>query len=202
MSLNLEKVRQDTPGCEKVLHFNNAGSALPTRQVLEAVTGHLQLEAMTGGYEAANQANDAIEETYRAAARLLNAQPDEIALIENATRAWDMAFYSIPFQPGDRILTSVSEYASNVISFLQVAERGVSVEVVPNDEHGQLSVAALRELIDDRVRLIAVSHMPTNGGLVQPAAEIGKVAKDAGILYLLDACQTAGQMPIDVEAIG
>ena len=196
------RLRAETPGCKNVVHFNYAGSALMPQPVIDVTIDHITLEGEIGGYEAADLAEARVEAVYVSVARLLNAKSTEIAVVENATRAWDMAFYSIPFQRGDRILTSVSEYASNVISFLQIAERGVSVEVVPNDEHGQLSVTALKELIDDRVRLIAVSHMPTNGGLVQPAADIGKVAKDAGILYLLDACQTAGQMPLDVEAIG
>jgi cysteine desulfurase/selenocysteine lyase len=196
------RLRAETPGCKNVVHFNYAGSALMPQPVIDVTIDHIRLEGEIGGYEAADLAETRVEAVYDSVARLLNAKSVEIAVVENATRAWDMAFYSIPFQPGDRILTSVSEYASNVISFLQIAERGVSVEVVPNDAHGQLSVAALKEMIDERVRLIAVSHMPTNGGLVQPAAEIGKVAKDAGILYLLDACQTAGQMPLDVDAIG
>ncbi|MDI3341563.1 MAG: aminotransferase class V-fold PLP-dependent enzyme [Sphaerobacter sp.] len=199
----VQRAREDTPGCREVIHFNNAGAALMPRPVIEATIGHLELESRIGGYEAADAAAEQIEGTYAAIARLIGAAPDEIAVVENATRAWDMAFYSIPFRPGDRILTSMAEYASNVISFLQMARRvGVRVEVVPNDEHGQLSVAALRELIDDRVRVIAVSHIPTNGGLIQPVEEIGQVARAAGALFLVDACQSVGQVPIDVRAMG
>jgi cysteine desulfurase/selenocysteine lyase len=201
--LDIQRLRQDTPGCAEVIYFNNAGAALMPRPVLEAVVNHLELEARIGGYEAYDAALEQVERAYQAVARLIGAEPDEIALVENATRAWDMAFYSIPFRPGDRILTSVSEYASNVISFLQVARKtGAVVEVVPNDEHGQLSVEALRDMLDERVKLIAVSHIPTNGGLIQPAEEIGRVAREAGVLYLLDACQSVGQIPVDVREIG
>ncbi|HEX3721294.1 MAG TPA: aminotransferase class V-fold PLP-dependent enzyme [Nitrolancea sp.] len=201
--INVARVREDTPGCHEVVHLNNAGAALMPRQVLDATVEHLQLEAMIGGYEAADQAEPLIDATYDAVARLIGSAPDEIAVVENATRAFDMAFYAIPFKPGDRILTSVAEYASNVISYYQVAKKtGAVVEVVPNDESGQLSIDALRTMIDERVRLIALSHIPTNGGLVQPVEAIGKVAREAGVLFLLDACQSVGQLPIDVNAIG
>jgi selenocysteine lyase/cysteine desulfurase len=203
MPIDIERARRETPGCETVLHFNNAGSSLMPGSVLDAQIEHLRLEAQIGGYEAAAVASDNVERVYDAAAALIGASRDEIAVIENATRAWDMAFYSIPFKPGDRILTAKAEYASNYIAYLQAAKQHeVSVEVVPNDEHGQLSIEQLQAMIDDRVRLIAITHIPTNGGLVNPAEEIGAVAKEAGALYLIDACQSVGQLPVDVEAIG
>jgi cysteine desulfurase / selenocysteine lyase len=203
MDFDVPRARRETPGCENVLHFNNAGAALMPQPVLHATIGHLQLEALFGGYEAAAQAHAAVEHVYDAAAALLGCHRAEIAIVENATRAWDMAFYAVPLGPGDRILTAVAEYASNYIAFLQVARKtGAVVEVVPNDESGMLSIEALRQAIDDRVKLIALTHIPTNGGLVNPAAAVGKVAREAGVMYLLDACQSVGQMPIDVEAIG
>ncbi len=202
-ALDVARARADTPGCAHVAHFNNAGASLMPSPVLAAVTGHLDLEAIIGGYEAAEQAKPRIERVYAAVGTLLGCDPDEVAVVENATRAWDMAFYSLPFAPGDRILTAMAEYASNYIAFLQVARsRGATVEVIPNDEHGQLSVDALRRTIDERVKLIAITHVPTNGGLVNPAAAVGAVAREAGIPYLLDACQSVGQMPIDVGEIG
>jgi cysteine desulfurase / selenocysteine lyase len=203
MAIDVQRARRETPGCENVLHFNNAGAALMPQPVLHTTIGHLQLEALVGGYEAAAQAHDAVEHVYDAAARLIGCHRDEIAIVENATRAWDMAFYAVPLGPGDRILTAMAEYASNYISFLQMARKtGAEVEVIPNDASGQLSVEALRRAIDHRVKLIAITHVPTNGGLVNPAAAVGQVARQAGVLYLLDACQSVGQFPLDVETIG
>ncbi|MGW3495925.1 aminotransferase class V-fold PLP-dependent enzyme [Streptomyces sp. NPDC001020] len=199
----IARARAETPGCANVAHFNNAGAALMPRQVLDATTRHLYLEAEMGGYEAATAVAEAIESVYDSAARLLGCDRDEIALVDNATRAWDMAFYGIPFRAGDRVLTSMAEYGSNFIAYLQVAERyGVQVEVIPNDEYGQISVDALREAMDERVRVVSITHVPTNGGLVNPAVEVGRVTRETGALYLLDACQSVGQLPVDVAEIG
>ncbi|HEY3956393.1 MAG TPA: aminotransferase class V-fold PLP-dependent enzyme [Streptosporangiaceae bacterium] len=206
MVFDVERARRDTPGAARVAHLNNAGSALPPTQVTEAVIAHLRREAESGGYEAADAAHDQVEAVYQGIARLIGAQPDEIAVVENATRGWDMAFYSMPFRPGDRILTARAEYVSNMIAFLQAARRtGAVVEVVEDDEHGQFSVADLRRRLEGgpgTVKLIAMTHVPTHGGLVNPAEEVGAVARAANVPFLLDACQSVGQLPVDVGRIG
>lgn len=202
MSVDLAHARADTPGCAHVAHFNNAGAALPPRPVIEAVRRHLELEATIGGYEAADAAHEATGRFYDAVATLLSCHRDEVAFVESATRGWDMAFHALRFREGDRILTGRAEYASNVIAMLREAERtGASLEIVPDDAAGQIDVSALEAMIDDRVKLIALTHVPTNGGLVNPAEAVGAVARRAGVPYLLDACQSAGQMPLDVDRL-
>ena len=200
---DIARARADTPGCAEVLHFNNAGAALMPRPVLEAITNHLELEARIGGYEAADREEARWERSYDAVAALLGCSRDEVAIVENATRAWDMAFYAVPLRAGDRVLTVRSEYMSNYLAFLQVAGKtGISVEVVPSDASGQADVEALRRMMDGRVRLVAVTHASGSGGLVNPIEDLGSVAKAAGALFLVDACQSAGQIPLDVNRIG
>ncbi len=172
------------------------------KPVIESIIEYTQLEAKMGGYEAAEQEVQTLGNIYLASAKLLNCQPSEIAFVESATRGWDMAFYSIPFQAGDVILTGMNEYESNYLAFLQVSRKtGVKVEVIPNDENGQISLQHLKNRIDKKVKLIAITHIPTNGGLVNPAEEIGEIAKDAKILFLLDSCQAAGQLSLDVKKL-
>ncbi len=203
MRMDMDALRAQTPGCAVRIHLNNAGAALMSQPTLDAMTAHLRREAEIGGYEAAAEARDAIAATYAAIAALVGSRSEEIALFDNATHAWNAAFCSVPLRPGDRILTGRAEYGSNVLAYWQAARRGgAEVVVVPNDEHGQMDVAALERLAGPRTRLIGVSHVPTSGGLVQPAAEIGRIARGCGALYLLDATQSAGQFPVNVDAIG
>lgn len=203
MPICLEELRHDTPGLSNVIHFNNAGAALMPTPVLDVQIDHLKLEAAIGGYEAATEATERCEAVYTSVAKLIGARTEEIALVENATVAWDMAFYALPFAKGDRILTAEAEYAANYIAYLQVAKKvGAVVETIPSTNSGEVDVGALENMIDERVKLISITHIPTNGGLVNPSVEIGKISKRHNITYLLDACQTVGHMPVDVEEIG
>jgi selenocysteine lyase/cysteine desulfurase len=201
--IDVEAVRADTPGCDNVIHLNNAGAALPPRVVTDTVVAHLRREAGIGGYEAAEEASSRIEDVYKRVANFIHAGTDEIALLESATRAWTSAFTAMRFQPGDRILTHRIEYASNFIPMLQAARRdGASVEIVDDAPDGSIDVARLGALLDDHVRVVALTHVPSQGGLVNPAAAVGAVTRRAGVPFFLDACQSIGQLPIDVEHLG
>jgi cysteine desulfurase/selenocysteine lyase len=200
---DIARARKETRGCDQVLHLSSCGSSLPPAPVQDFLYDFLRQEEMAGGYETAAARAGDLEHFYDATARLIGGQRDEIAFIENATRAWDMAFYGTRLKAGDRVLTTVSEYGSNMIAYLHRKKRdGIVVDIVPDDAHGQIDLAALEAMIDDKVKLISITHIPTGGGLVNPAAGVGAIAQAHNIPYLLDACQSVGQMPIDVEAIG
>lgn len=201
--IDLERVRADTPSCETVLHFNSAGSSLMPTPVYDAVLHVLGDENAVGGYEAERRAKDDIAAFYQEFAALLNASANEIAYVENATRAWDMVFYGLSLKPGDRVVTHASEYASNYLALLQQSRRlGFEIDLAPSDPSGQIDVDALDALVGPKTKLIAITHVPTQGGLVNPAEEVGRVARKHGVFYLLDACQSVGQIELDVQKIG
>ncbi len=199
----IAQLRSQTPGADNVVHLNHAGASLPTQATLDTQIQHLRREAMTGGYEAADDAADRGEQVYESVASLIGAKRHEIARFEQATAAWNAGFWSVPMQAGQRIITANAAYGANAVAFLRAVERrGVTIDVVGDDEHGQVDVDELANRVDDDVALIALTHVPTNGGLVNPAAAVGKVANAADIPYLLDACQSVGQLHLDVEEIG
>nr|MDT0659485.1 N-methyl-L-tryptophan oxidase [Micromonospora sp. DSM 115978] len=203
MSFDPHAVRAATPGTRHARHFNAAGAALPSDTVLSAVVEHLRLEARIGGYEAAEAAAGRLDEVYSLAARVLGAQPDDIALVESATVAWHRAVGALPLRPGDRILASASSYVSSALHLLELRRtRGVSVEVLPCGDSGGVDLDALEKALREPAALVTVAHVPTSSGLVEPVAAIGARAAAAGVPLLLDATQSVGQFPVDVSAAG
>lgn len=203
--IDIEAVRTDTPGCSNVIHLHNSGSSLMPRPVVDAVIEHLQLEASIGGYEAEARRGDRVKSVYRAIAGMLNCETSEVALTESATVAWARCYLAIAatMKPDMRVLTARAEYASNYITMMQSERQfGIKVEIVSDDSFGQLDVKALEDMIGSDVGMVCVTHVPTSGGLVNPAAAIGAITRAQGIPFLLDACQSVGQMPLDVEALG
>jgi selenocysteine lyase/cysteine desulfurase len=202
--LDVAALRADTPGCQHVVHFNNAGCGLLAAPVLAAMLDHLNLEATIGGYEAAARRAGEVREFYTEVAALINGGPDNIAFAGSATHAFSTALSSIPFEAGDVILTTRNDFISNQIAFLSLRKRyGVQIVHAPDAPDGGVDVTAMAALMRaQRPRLVAATHIPTNSGLVQPVAEIGRHCRELDLLYLVDACQSVGQYPIDVAEIG
>ncbi|MGB6231537.1 MAG: aminotransferase class V-fold PLP-dependent enzyme [Litorimonas sp.] len=201
--IDLHALRADTPACDTLLHFNNAGASLMPAPVFRTVADHLALEQEIGGYEAQDAAAAALSDFYAAFADMLGCDEDEIAFMESATKAWDAAFYSLPLVPGDRVVVHASTYSSNYLALLQLARRkGLEIDFAPSDGHGQIDLDALPGLVTARTKLVLLTHCPSQSGLIQPAEAVGRFAREHGLLYLLDACQSAGQMPLDVDRIG
>src|SRR2546429_516041 len=199
----LDRWRRDTPGCRQRIHLNNAGAGLMPRPVLDALTNHLAREATIGGYEAADEAEPLVRETYALVAQLVGAAPRNIALVENATVAFSQALSAFDFRPGDRIVTTRADYPSNQLMYLSLARR-CGVEIVRADDLpvGGVDPESVGQLArDPRTRLVAVSWVPTNSGLVQDAAAVGGVCAELEVPYLVDACQAVGQMAVDVPEL-
>ena len=199
----IQQLRAETKGTANKIHFNNAGCSMAPDVVVETVVNYLVEEANFGGYETEAKYAPQLDKVYDSIAQLINAEKDEIAIVENASTAWVLAFNGIDFKPGDEIITCEMEYVTNMIGLIHVQKtQGVKIVLIPNDEHGNFSLQALEEVISPQTKLIAVTHVPSSTGGMIPVIEIGKIAREHDILYLVDACQSAGQIPLDVKEIG
>jgi cysteine desulfurase / selenocysteine lyase len=199
----IQQFRADTRGTSQKIHFNNAGSSLPPDVVVNTVINYLNEEALNGGYETESKYRTALDNTRQFIARLINADHDEIALTENASVGWIQAFYGVGLKAGDEVITSEMEYVTNVIGFLNAKKtHGIDIKVIPNDELGNFLIETLEAAITAKTKLIAITHIPSTAGGMMPIVEIGKIARQHNILYLVDACQSAGHVPLDVKEIG
>jgi len=198
--------RLDTPGCSgpaPVIHCNNAGASLMPRPVIDAIHRHIDLEAEIGGYEAEDAVAEQVEETYALVGRLIGAPAGNVALVENATVAVAQALSAFDFHAGDVLVTTHNDYTSNQLMYLALAERlGIEVRRADDLPGGGVDPESVRRLVTHpRCRLVALTWVPTNSGLVQPAEEVGAICDEAGVPYLLDACQAVGQLPVDVTRL-
>jgi selenocysteine lyase/cysteine desulfurase len=199
----IKELRDETPGCTEVNHLNNAGAALMPKPILDAIQQHIELEGRVGGYEAADIKKEVIKELYTVTAKMLNCKPHNIAYTANATDSYTRAISAIPFERGDIILTTNDDFISNQIQFLSLVKRfGVIVKHAKNAPGGGVDLEDLdAQLYQWKPKLLAITHIPTNSGLVQPVEEIGKIVSKHDTIYILDACQSAGQIPLDVEKL-
>ena len=201
--LEVQHLRDDTPGCQSgIVHFNHAGASLPSQATLDAIFEQLQREARDGPMEAGEHGAVLVERARRAAAQLLNAPASSIAFASSGSTAWSLAFQALgPWQPGDRILVGRHEWGGNLASMELAVQAGARVEVIPCDASGEVCPVALESMLDARVKLIDLTWLPANGGLINPAQAIGDLARRHAIPYFIDAGQAVGQVPVDVQAL-
>src|SRR5690606_20452572 len=202
--MDIDRLRADTPPCAERVHLNNAGAALMPEPVVRAVREHFELETRIGGYEAEDARRAEIDAAYDAIAGLVGADRRNIAFTESATAAFAQALTSIPFERGDALLTTRNDYVSNQLLFLSFERRlGVRVLRAPDAPEGGVDVDAVDAIMRrEALRAVCVTHVPTNSGLVQDVESIGRLCRERNVLYVVDGCQSVGQMPVDVAAIG
>jgi selenocysteine lyase/cysteine desulfurase len=201
--------RNETNGCKNVIHLNNAGAGLMPNCVTQVQLDHIKLESEIGGYEASALKALEIQNFYTQCAKLFNCKPANIAFTASATDSYTRALSSIPFKDGDIILTDNDDFVSNQIQFLSLQKRlGVKIVRIKNAAIGGVDLNDLEEKLKKyQPKLLAITHIPTNSGLVQPVIEIAKIYNDyiqqngEKTWYILDACQSAGQMKLDVAVL-
>lgn len=203
--MNTDKIRQEIRGLsDGKLFFNNAGSSLMPNIVVDSMIDYLRQEEQLGGYEVANRNAELLDNFYAETARLINCKPSNIAFMTSATEAFAKALSSIIFEEGDTIITTVDDYISNQITFISLQKRlNINLLRIKKLENNELDLEDLENLIKEHhPKLVAVTHIPTNSGLIQDIEAVGKICRQYDVLYLADCCQSVGQMVVDVDKIG
>lgn len=201
--ISIDQVRSETPGCTTKAHFNNAGSSLPPHAVIEAQRAYLEAESVTGGYETADLQSAEIDRFYSVMGQLLGCLPENVAFTSSATSSFDKALSCIPLEHGDKVLIAQEDYISNQLALLSLQKRvGIKLVRAESLAEGGVDPDSMRHLMDKhRPKLVSLTHVPTNSGLIQPVSDVGILCKERGIPYLVDGCQSTGQLPVNMQDI-
>ncbi|MFI8106512.1 aminotransferase class V-fold PLP-dependent enzyme [Streptomyces sp. NPDC086023] len=186
------------------VHLNTAGAGLMPAEVVDVMADHLAQEAAEGAYETELRHADTLDKgVYEALASVLDAPVDDVALFDNATRAWSSAVGALRLTGTGRVWITPYEYAGNLILWTELRRRtGLRVEVVPLTPSGDLDLDWMRRNIREDVAVVSVPHVPSGCGIVNPVEEIGRILAPWPCLYLVDACQSVGQLDVSVRRIG
>ncbi|WP_372371666.1 aminotransferase class V-fold PLP-dependent enzyme [Candidatus Uabimicrobium sp. HlEnr_7] len=199
---DIDQLREDTPGTKSIFHFNNAGAALAPKTVTKSISDYLHEEALCGGYELESFFSERIKNVYTSIAKLLGCTEEEIAITNSGSYSWNSIVYGLNFEKGDKILVSQHEYGSNIASLRHIcATTEAELIYIKNDAQGQICLQSLQENLDAKVKLVAITHIACNNALVNPVSLVGEIVSKTPSFYLVDACQSIGQVTIDVKSI-
>lgn len=186
-------------------YLNNAGAGELSNITLNAMIDYYQYEQKVGAYQAAKDKKDIIDMFYTNVAKLINADDvGEIAFVDNASRGWNLAIRGIELSKNDVIVTLSTEFGTNLITIYDHAMKsGASVRVIPCTDKGKVDIQLLEKVLSEYrgVKVIAISHAVAHGSIVNPVEQIGVLARKYGALYIVDACQSVGQITVDVKEI-
>ncbi|NJO81456.1 MAG: cysteine desulfurase [Blastochloris sp.] len=205
--LDVQSIRRDFPTIQTdSVYLDSAASSLTPFSVLDAMTDyyhHHRTNLHRGMHKLAMETARKFDAAVENIANFIGAKPEELSITTNATHAINQVALSLDFQAGDEIIVSTLEHSSNVFPWLRLAEKeGVILRWWIANEDGLLDIAALEDLLTDKTRLVAVTHVSNVLGSVISVAAIGKICNDRGILYLVDACQSVPHLTLDVRQIG
>jgi len=186
-----------------MIYFDNAATTFPKPEIvykeMDAWLRQSGVNPSRGNYKSAISATDKVFETRGKLATLFNiANPLQIIFTSNGTEALNLALKGI-LKPGDHVITTSMEHNSMIRPIIKLAEIGVEYTIVPADQLGIVHPEKVKEAIRPNTKLIAMIHASNVTGTIQPVIEIGRLAKTHDLLFLVDAAQTAGGYPIDVE---
>jgi len=209
--LNVEKVRNDFPILKSgIIYLDSAASSLTPEPVLEKMLEfYRQYRANVDRaiHRLSQQASEEYGHAHAKVADFINAKSDsEIIMTKNTTEGTNIIASGLKWKKGDKVVTSVIEHHSNFIIWLRVKNRyGVNVELVKPKTpmaQGLLDPADFEKVVDDKTRIVAVTHVSNVLGVITPIKEIAKIAHEHGAYVLVDGAQSVPHMRVDVQKLG
>lgn len=189
---------------QQLIYLDNAATSFPKPEVVYAAVDHYNRKIGTpvgrGAYRKSIEFQSAIDQCRKLAGQVLGvSRPEEIAFTFNGTDSLNTIIHGV-LKAGDHVVTSDLEHNSVLRPLQTLKERGgVETTYIPVNQRGVVDAVAFREAIRDNTRLIILNHASNVTGCIQPINEVGEIARKAGVLFLVDAAQTAGHLPFKIS---
>jgi cysteine desulfurase / selenocysteine lyase len=204
--LDVDAIRADFPCLtDELAYFDSVASSLTPTPVIDAMVDyytHYRANIHRGSYDLSIQASERFDEAVTTIARFINAEPDEVVLTQNATQAINLAALTLDFEPGDEIVLSSLEHTSNMAPWMRISgRRDVKVRWYQAGRTEHFDLDRFTDLLTPKTKLVTLAHVSNVIGSVVPVAEVGRICRERGILFLVDAAQSTPHMLDDVKAI-
>jgi len=200
--MKVSDVRADISFLKEVIYLD-AASTTPTPQpVVDAMCEyyyHFNSNTGRGAYRTAVKATSEVEKTRVKLSKLINCDPEEIIFTKNTTEAINMVVNGLNYVKGESIVVPNIEHHSNFVPWLNLKNKGIKTRIIKSGRQGVVKSTDVKETIDKTTKLITITHISNSIGSIQPIEEIGKIAEENDLLYLVDAAQSVGHMSLDVK---
>ena len=202
MALDLNRIRSDFPALGESIYMNTGGTGPLSRQMVDSITSQYRA-AMEGGPDIPSikgPINEEFEKARGTVADFFGVTPEEIAMLRSISEGLSTVAYGMDWHPGDEVIVTEEEHPTGIMVWLNLeAERGIKIRRMPLPEDRSEMLAGLDALINERTKLVCISHVTTDTGTRLPAKEICDLAHARGVPVALDAAQSAGQFQVDLR---
>ena len=209
-NMDIEKIRKDFPILSKkingntLIYLDNAATSQKPSAVIDGIKyfyENINANPIRSIHGLAEEATKAYNDARQKVAAFINADPEEVVFVRNATEAINLVSFAFPFKEGDRVSTTYLEHHSNLLPWLRLKEKGINVDIVSISDDYELDMDYYKQL-PKNTRLVAVTHASNVTGTINDVKEITRVSHEQGSLVLIDAAQSIPHMPFDVKDIG
>ncbi len=205
--LETAKIRRDFPILDSdIIYFDNAASSLTAEPVLQKMLEFYHLyraNVERGVHRLSQKASDEYEDARSKISNFINGSETDVIIVKNATEGINLVANGLRWREGDKIVTTLIEHHSNLIVWLRLKQQfGVDVEIVKPRKEGLLDIVEFEKAIDNRTRLVALTHVSNVLGISTPVEEIANIAHDYGACLLVDGAQSVPHLKVDVQKMG
>lgn len=203
--MNFAEIKTDFPILNDIIYMDSASTSLTPEPVLNVVSKYYReynANVGRGVHRLSQVASQKYKDVHRKIADFIGANEEEVIFTKNTTEAINTVASGLRWKKGDKVVTTLIEHHSNFLPWLRLKSLGVELDIVKPDKNGKFNVSDFKEVIDDKTRLVAVTHVSNVLGTITPIEEISAICEKKNALLLVDGAQSVPHIHVDVRKLG